>query len=123
MKKILTSLLFILPLFAIAQNTLEGKTYRTKTSESCSKTTTGGYMTYSHMTIAFAKDSVTFISYSKDSDKDQPEITQTNYKYTLKDSGIYIDNPNNSHYVFNNSVLVSDCKYDSGKEYYEIVSD
>jgi len=123
MKKLLISFLVLLPALLLAQNPLEGKAYRTKTSESCSRTTTGGYMTYSHMTITFAKDSVTFTSYSKDSDKEQPEITTSHYKYRLNDSGIYIDNPNNSHYILNNGVLVSDCKYDSGKAYYEVASE
>lgn len=121
--KILISLLITLPALALAQNPLAGKSYRTETSNSCSRTTTGGYMTYSYVTVSFTKDSITFKGYSKDSDKEQPEITKSHYRYTFKESGIYIDNPNNGHYIFNNGILVSDCKYDSGKAYYEIASE
>jgi hypothetical protein len=123
MKNILISLLCLCPALVLAQNPLEGKAYRTKPLQGTEKTALGAFTFITHTTIAFAKDSVTFISYRRDSNKELPEITQSHYKYKIKDSGIYIDNPNNSHYIFNNAVLVSDCMYDSGKEYYEVAAE
>lgn len=118
MKNIITLLLLTLPIMAFAQIKLAGKSYRTKTSESCSMTTTGGYMTYSYRELIFEKDTVTMIGYSKDSDKEQPEISKVKYTYRVIADCVVIDAPYNCTLFTYGETLRYDAKYESDIYYY-----
>ena len=120
MKKTFLLVFVLFPLFALAQKSLAGREFRTRTSESCKETLTGGYMVYQYTTIAFTKDSVTFISHLSTSENKEPQVTKSTYTYSTTNGGISVNTPNGSHYFLRDSILISDCKYDSGKEYYEI---
>ncbi len=77
-------------------------------------------MVYSYITAHFSKDSVTFTSYVKRSDREQPETQKNTYKYKLNQGGVYIDTPFFGRYILGDKVLISDCKYDKGTTYYEV---
>ncbi len=77
-------------------------------------------MVYQYTTIAFTKDSVTFISHLSTSENKDPQITKSTYSYRINNGGISVDTPNGGTYFLKNDILISDCKYDSGKEYYEM---
>lgn len=79
-------------------------------------------MVYQYTVVAFAKDSVTFISHFSTSENREPQITKSIYTYKITNGSISIDTPNGSHYFLRDTILVSDCKYDSGKEYYEVTA-
>jgi hypothetical protein len=121
--KVLLMLLF--PTLALAQNPLAGKSFRTKTSESCKETITGGCIVYSYMTMAFDKDSVTFIYTIRRTDEEQPDITRNTYAYKMSIAGdsIYLNTPNGDRYIIRESCLVSDCAYNRGTAYFEIISE
>lgn len=118
MKNIIILLLLTVPTLALAQINLAGKTYRTKTSESCSRTTTGGYMTYSYRELAFAKDSVTMISYSKNSDIEQPEILKARYTFKVIADRVVINAPYNCTLFTDGDIMRLDAKYESDIYYY-----
>ena len=78
-------MLLLLGTLAFAQNnTLKGKKFKTKITESCKKTTTGGYMIYTHSQYEFAKDSVMIVYHLKKSDRPNEEIHCNTYKYIVK---------------------------------------
>ncbi len=75
---------------------------------------------YTHTTARFSNDSITFTSYVKRSDREQPETRKNTYKYKLNQGSIYIDTPFFGRYILGDKILISDCKYDKGKTYYEV---
>ncbi|MFP9115710.1 hypothetical protein ACLI1A_17350 [Flavobacterium sp. RHBU_3] len=119
MKKILL-LFLMLPVMTFAQNTLAGKTYCTKTTESCKETISGGCMVYTHTTARLSKDSITFTHFVKRSDREQPETYKNTYKYKINQGSIFIDTPFFGRYILGDKVLISDCKYNKGTTYYEV---
>lgn len=119
MKKV-ALLLTLFPSLLFAQNTLAGKTYRTKTTESCKETTSGGCMVYTHTTARLSKDSITFTHFVKRSDREQPETNKNTYKYKINQGNIYIDTPFFGRYILGDKAIISDCKYDKGTTYYEV---
>jgi hypothetical protein len=118
-------LLLLLPILTLAQNPVAGKTFSTETSQSCNKTTSGGYTVYSYTTMVFSKDSVTCTHYSKRTDEELPNITKNGYTYKMSIAGesILLSTPNNDRYIIRDGMLISDCTYNRGKEYFEITSD
>jgi len=118
MKNIFILFLFILPAAAFAQNTIAGKTYRTKTAETCKETATGGFMLKSYRELIFEKDSVVMISYSKASDKEQPEILKGKYTYKVIADRVVIDTPYNCTLFTDGKTMRLDAKYESDIYYY-----
>jgi hypothetical protein len=80
-----------------AQNSLVGKTYKALISESCKKTTNGGFMEYTYLFLKFKKDSV-LVSYdirrsnsTKERENRNQNLSKT-YKWTIKEVIITIEN-------------------------------
>lgn len=82
--KILIILLLLTGTLAFSQNTiLKGKKFKTAVTQSCAKTTTGGYMKYSYTQYEFGKDSVAMVFYFKRSDMPKEETHTQTYKYKV----------------------------------------
>ena len=100
MKNILILILSFYGTFLFAQNPVLGKVYRTKISESCSRTTTGGFMTYSYSQFEFTKDSVTIKYFSKNSDSPSEDVLIIKNIYFIKNGYIMIQKGNNKNPVY-----------------------
>lgn len=110
MKKILV-LFLMLPAMSFAQNTLAGKTYRTETTESCHRTTTGGYTTTDYRQLEFSATSVTLTSYSKASDKEQPTVNKNTYTYKETTDKIIINASTKFVMIKDENKMCYDYKY------------
>lgn len=104
-------LFLMLPAMSFTQNTLSGKIYRTKTTESCHKTTTGGYTTTDYRQLEFSATSVTLISYSKASDKELPTINRNIYTYKEMAEKIIINAPTKFVMIKGENKICYDYRY------------
>lgn len=117
------ALLLLFPLLALAQNPLAGKKYSEPMPVICESCNCTGHYT----TMTFTNDSVTVegITFGGCGSPDLNKKEQTNYKYKMSPAGdsIYLDGPANDRYIIREGVLVSDCTYNRGRQYFEISSD
>jgi hypothetical protein len=116
------ALLMLFPVLALAHPPLAGKKFSEHIPVICESCDCTGHYT----TLAFTADSV-MVEGITFGGCGHPGIGKTQsvaYKYKMSIAGdsIYLDTPANDRYIIREGVLVSDCTYNRGREYFEITS-
>ena len=76
--KLITALILLTGTLVFSQtNILKDKKFKTELSESCSRTTTGGYMSYTYTQYEFGKDTVAIVLHVRHSNIQEKEIRKT----------------------------------------------